>query len=123
MVGNANDMRQNEQAGALLNGDTSYMFEDNAYILDIDLEKPCTISRVVLQEDLAYSQRIEAFDVYVKTDGYYKKADACTVVGSKKICKLDENRRNPEKAEGIRIVIRQSRSNPVLRSIQLYEKP
>lgn len=121
-VGNADGMRTEEQANALLT-DGSYRLADDTYILDLDFEGERELSRVVLKEDISYSQRVEAFDVYAKVNGRYQKLEECTVIGSQKICRLDQNRKNPSRAEGIRIVIRQSRSNPVLRSIALYEKP
>ena len=121
-VGSAAEMHADGQADAILT-DGSYMMKDGEYILDLDFDGEKEISRVVLKEDISYSQRVEAFDVYAKVNGKYQKLEECTVIGSQKICRLDQNLKNPSKAEGIRIVIRQSRSNPVLRSIQLYEKP
>lgn len=122
-VGNNTDMHADAQADTLLTADGSYMFGDDEYILDIDFEGEREISRVVLKEDISYSQRIEAFDVYAKVNGKYQKLESSTTIGSGRICRLDRHLKNPANAQGIRIVIRQSRSNPVLRSVQLYEKP
>lgn len=122
-VGSAGNMHESTGAAALLSGNGSYELGDDEYIIDIDFDGERQISRVVLKEDIAYSQRVEAFDVYAKVNGKYQLLESGTTIGSEKICRTDENLKNPRKAEGIRIVIRQSRSNPVLRSVQLYEKP
>ena len=57
------------------------------------------------------------FDLYIKkANGKYKRVYKGTVIGSKKIINL-----KGKKAKGIRFVIRQSRSNPVIKSIGIYE--
>ena len=69
-----------------------------------------------LYEDIAYGQRIEKFDLYLKRpNGRYKKAYSGTIVGMKKIIKLRG------KASGAILVIRQSRSNPIIKQIAFYD--
>lgn len=121
-VGNAEETKDNVVANSILS-DGSYKLKDDEYILDFDFEGEKEITRVVLRENISYSQRVEAFDVYAKVNGKYQLIEAGTVIGSMRIVRMDQNRKNPGKAEGIRIVVRQSRSNPVLRSVQLFEKP
>lgn len=70
----------------------------------------------VLQEDISKGQRVERFDLYLlKPNGKYKKAYAGTVIGSKKIIKLKG------KSIGAILVVRQSRSNPVLNQVGFFE--
>lgn len=70
----------------------------------------------VIEEDIKYSQRVEKFDLYIlKPNGKYKKAYAGSIIGAKKIVKLKG------KAIGALLVIRQSRSNPVIKSLGFYE--
>ena len=72
---------------------------------------------VVIEEDIRYSQRVEAFDLYIKKpDGKYKQVYKGTVIGSKKIIPI-----KGKKCIGACLVIRQSRSNPVIKSIGFYE--
>ena len=70
----------------------------------------------VVSEDISKSQRVEKFDLYLlKPNGKYKKAYSGTVIGMKKIVKLKG------KALGALFIVRQSRSNPVIKSIGFYE--
>lgn len=72
---------------------------------------------VIIEEDIRYSQRVEAFDLYIKKpDGKYKQVYKGTVIGSKKIIPI-----KGKKCIGACLVIRQSRSNPVIKSIGFYE--
>lgn len=89
--------------------------KDNGY-LDFTFASEKKLKYIVIEEDIAFSQRVELFDVYLlKENGKYKKAYSSTVIGSKKIIKINQN------ALGARIVIRQSRSNPVIKTIVFYE--
>ncbi len=70
----------------------------------------------VIREDITRGQRIEKFDFYIlKPNGKYKRIYAGTVVGMRKIIKLKGS------AVGALLIIRQSRGNPVLSEISLYE--
>ncbi len=68
---------------------------------------------LVLQEDIRFSQRIESFDIYA--DGKHIKS--FTTIGSQKII----NFKNGLDADEVDIVIRQSRANPIFKSIRLYK--
>ncbi len=71
----------------------------------------------VISEDITRSQRVEAFDLYLKnSNGKYKKVYSSTVIGSKKIIAL-----KGKKCTGACFVIRTSRSNPVIKSVGFYE--
>ena len=83
--------------------------------IDLKLEKSQKVRYLVLRENLTYSQRVERFDVYVKTlTGRWKKIEDCKLIGNKRIVLVGE-----ETTE-VRIFVRQSRSNPHFRHIALY---
>ena len=97
-----------EKLGALSN--------DKGYI-DFKFDRERKIRYVIMSEDISHSQRIEAFDLYAKTgENKFKKVYSGTVVGARKIMPI-----TPKKCDGMRLVIRQSRSNPVIKSVGFYE--
>lgn len=75
------------------------------------------LNYVVLEEDTAFSQRVEAFDLYLKKPNHkYKKVYSGTIIGAKKIIKIKN-----KSCIGAALVIRQSRSNPIIKEIGFYE--
>lgn len=68
---------------------------------------------LVVEEDTRCSQRVEAFSVFA--DG--KRITDSTCIGSCKILRFPEG----IEAETIDLVITQSRSNPVIRSVRIYK--
>lgn len=92
-----------------LSNDTGY--------LQYDFDKERKLKYIVLKEDIRFSQRVEAFDVYLKNvTGDYDLVYSSSVIGSNKIISLKDN----NSTEAV-IVIRQSRSNPVIKSVGFYE--
>lgn len=89
-----------------------------ASYFDLDFERSSPVSKLMLQEDLTKSQRIERFAIYVKQGGIYHKVQEGTTIGSKKIVLFPDYA--VDKWEGIRIHILQSRSRPVLSFIGAY---
>lgn len=84
--------------------------------IEFKFDSPKALKYFVIEEDIRYSQRVEKFDLYIlKPNGKYKKAYAGTIIGAKKIVKLKG------KSIGALLVIRQSRSNPVIKSVGFYE--
>ncbi len=70
----------------------------------------------VIEEDTSFSQRIEAFDLYLKKPNHkYKKVYSGTIIGAKKIIKIKN-----KSCIGAALVIRQSRSNPIIKEIGFY---
>lgn len=109
-------MIKNITANPIVYNELGELTKDNG-VLDFDFNDTRKVKYVVLQEDIAKSQRVELFDLYIKkANGKYKRVYKGTVIGSKKIINL-----KGKKAKGIRFVIRQSRSNPVIKSIGIYE--
>ena len=92
-------------------GTDSFMMQENE--AGIKLRPNGKFRTMVLEEDIRYSQRVESFSVYA--DG--KKIKDCTVIGSCKIIRFPEG----VDADEIDIVITQSRSNPIIKSIRLYK--
>lgn len=72
---------------------------------------------IVLKEDIRKSQRVEKFDVYIKkANGKYIRAASETIIGSCRIIAL-----KGKKCIGARLVVRQSRGNPIIPEIGFYE--
>lgn len=84
-------------------------------VLTFEFEESHWINHVVLRENLAYSQRIEAFEIIAETNKGDKKIYHGTVVGSRKICKFDAI-----KTKKITINILASRISPTLRFVGIY---
>lgn len=106
---------------ALLNDEEvrdGYTFADNEYILDFYLEKPSRLGRIDLREDQRFSQRVEEFEVWVKSGSGWVLIGDSTVIGNRRILLFED----APVTELVRIVIKQSRSVPVLRSVTLYAK-
>lgn len=117
-VGSNEGMRSIEAFNAMLAEDTaSYSFGDDEYILDCKLDGMQQVSSVVLREDLRFSERVEDFDVYLRTAKGFVHAGEGTVIGNRKILRLPLTL---PKTDCVRIVIRQSRGNPVLRSAEVF---
>jgi len=90
--------------------------ENDGYI-DFDFNEKKKLKYIIISEDIKKSQRVEQFDFYYKKkNGKFKKLCSGTVIGSKKIIRIKN-----KKCFGVRFVIRQSRSNPVIKSIGFYE--
>ena len=120
----AKDVRNLKALGKKINDITAYpvleqnigeLKADQGY-LEFNFDSEKKLKYFVISEDLAYSQRIEKFDLYIKKpNGSYKRAYQGTIVGAKKIIKLNK------KATGVVLVIRQSRSTPHIKSVGFYE--
>lgn len=90
--------------------------KDDGFV-DFDFDSVKKLRYIIIKEDITKSQRVEKFDVYIKKpNGKYKIAASETIIGSCKIIALKGN-----KCVGARLVVRQSRSNPVISEIGFYE--
>lgn len=84
----------------------------------VDFPSKKKVKLITFSEDLAFSQRVEEFKAFAKKeDSNYELIYTGTVVGSKKIIRLE----SAVFTDRIVIVITQSRSNPVLKDIKIYE--
>lgn len=92
-------------------GSDSFMLQNDEAVIKL---RPITKFRTLkIEEDIRYSQRIEAFSIYA--DG--KKVYDGTVIGSGKIVRFPKGL----EADDVDIVITQSRSNPIIKQIRLYK--
>lgn len=93
------------------------MLKETDGMLDFTFDSEKKLKYVILKEDIRYSQRVEAFDIFLqKENGNYVHVYSGTVIGSCKIAAL-----KGKKCTGARVIIRQSRSAPVLSEIGFYE--
>lgn len=93
------------------------MLKDTDGVIDFNFDSEKKIKYVMLKEDIRYSQRVEAFDIFLrKENGNYVHVYSGTVIGSLKIAKT-----GGKKCVGARVIIRQSRSTPVISEIGFYE--
>lgn len=114
--------RQTKAELAALSDDTRntpYVFGTNEYIMDFDFGGNITLGRIDLREDLRYSQRVEYFDVYARVGKEWRLLTNATNIGNRRTLLFDPA--DKIVTSQIRIVIKQSRKNPVLRSVQFYE--
>ncbi|MDR0555293.1 MAG: alpha-L-fucosidase [Treponema sp.] len=108
-------------AAAILTDDDAYWRpagETESAALEVRLPRRTRISRLVLQEQIRESQRIEAFSVYAGTQTGWEKTGEGTTVGYKKICRF-----TPVETDKLRIVIEKSRLYPTLRFVGAYREP
>lgn len=121
-VGNADNMNvmSEQEKNAITSEErfTNYEFKDDEYILDLTFNEDKKVTRIDLREDLRYSQRVEQYDVYAKVaNGWQLLANAGNV-GNRRSILFDSDK--AVTTNEIRIVIKQSRSTPVLRSVGVY---
>lgn len=118
-IGRIEAMREKYLVEIKNEDDTSYMMTDRESVIDIQLFKQTLIKLIDIREDLRYSQRIELFDIYIKQEKGYLLLTNGTTVGNRKMVLIDKS--TNKKTDGIRIVIKQSRGNPVIKHIGIYE--
>lgn len=119
-----NEIKNKKLMAYSIEENTREIVGDGVFLADsesgvaIDFSSKRQVKLITLSEDLTYSQRIEEFKIYAKKEGSdYELIYTGTVVGSKKIVKLD----SPLATDRIVVVITQSRSNPMLKDIKVYE--
>ncbi len=87
--------------------------KDGTFYIKLDWEKPVSLSFLVLQEDIRYSQRVEAFRIL---DGETKEVlYTGTVIGYKKHILLPE-----KKLKRLVVEIRKSRREPHILNTECY---
>lgn len=79
-------------------------------------DSPVTIGNIVIKENILCSQRVEGFAVDVLADDVYKEIYTGTVIGYKRIVPLGS-----VKTESIRIRITDSRMEPTVAFLGIYE--
>lgn len=120
-----NDVKRLEELGQALSkafGNPILSLENpeasdtKGYKFNLQLPKASEINYIVLKEDIKESQRIEKFVVKAITGGTSKIISENTIVGYKKIIKLEK----PVNADSLEIEILESRCMPKLSFIGVY---
>lgn len=83
--------------------------------LTFSFEQAKAINHVVLEEQIALSQRIESFEIWVKEDQEQKKVYTGTTVGSCRICKFDTVH-----TQEVILKILESRVAPTLKTVGVF---
>lgn len=99
---------------------TTYQLEDVQIIL-LTFEKPILFNTLMLQEDLLQGQRVEKFEVEIDRLGNNVWVDQGTVIGYKKLVRLQEQ--EWLEADQVRIKITGYRAEPVIKKIGLFKAP
>lgn len=88
---------------------------ENKVTIKVQLDKLSKIRYIILKEELSLSQRIEEFFIYAKVGSDMKEIFKGSVIGSKKICKIDRIETNY-----LEIKINKSRVCPTLNFLGIY---
>ncbi|MEO6850581.1 MAG: discoidin domain-containing protein [Mucilaginibacter sp.] len=86
--------------------------------LTIDLGKPTTFNRFLVQEYIRLGQRVEAFTIEALVNGHWKEISKATTIGYKRILSFPS-----VKANKLRLTITSSKSCPVISNIGIYDAP
>lgn len=119
-IGDAFDRKVKDVSGMLTDERyTNYTFSETEYIVDFKFDESFKLSRFDIREDMRYSHRIEYFDIYAKVKGKWVLLTEATNVGNRRTLMFDTSGKYPS-SDTYRLVIKQSRLNPVIRSVQFY---
>jgi alpha-L-fucosidase len=86
--------------------------------LTIDLGKPTVFNRFLVQEYIRLGQRVKGFKVEALVDGSWKEVGHGSTIGYKRILRFPA-----VNASQVRFTINDSRSNPVISAVGLYNAP
>lgn len=86
-------------------------------VIEVNFEKPEVIHNIVIKENIKMSQRVESFFVEARTEDGFKKVYDGTVIGYKRIIPFGSGL----KTDALRIVITDSRLEPVIAFLGVYE--
>jgi len=112
-----NDMRFG--ARKALDGDpVTYWATDDGVTqatLEVDLGMPRTFNRAMLQEHIAFGQRVEAYEVAAQVDGEWRTVTSGTTIGYKRIDRFED-----VTARRVRLIIRKSLACPTISRFGLF---
>src|SRR5665647_3363968 len=99
---------------------TYWATEDNTKTasLTIDLGKPTLFNRFLVQEYIRLGQRVKAFTVEALVDGNWKEIARATTIGYKRILRFPA-----VKATQVRFSVTDSKCNPVISNVGVYNAP
>ncbi len=86
--------------------------------ITIDLGKPTTFNRLLVQEYVQLGQRVKAFSVYALVNGNWKEVATATTIGYKRILVFPS-----VTATSVRVTISDAKSCPLISNIGLYNAP
>ncbi|MDE3182264.1 MAG: alpha-L-fucosidase [Bacteroidota bacterium] len=86
--------------------------------LTIDLGKPTTFNRFLVQEYIRLGQRVKAFTIEVLVDGSWKKIASATTIGYKRILVFPS-----VTSTKVRFNITDSKACPVISNVGIYNAP
>ena len=86
--------------------------------VEIELEKPAVINRIVLQEHVELGQRVRAWNVEARVAGRWRQVFEGTTIGHKRI-----GRFAAVTADAVRLTIEDSRACPVIESLAVFTAP
>ena len=86
--------------------------------LTIDLGKPTTFNRFLVQEYIRLGQRVKAFSVEAFVDGNWKEIAKATTIGYKRILRFPG-----VKATQVRFTVTDSKACPLISNIGIYNAP
>lgn len=119
-IGDAFDRKAKDVSGMLTDDrNTNYTFSETEYIVDFKFDQSFKLSRFDIREDMRYSHRVELFDIYAKVNNKWVLLTEATNVGNRRTLMFDTSGKFPS-SDTYRLVIKQARLNPVIRSIQFY---
>ncbi|WP_028551519.1 alpha-L-fucosidase [Paenibacillus sp. UNC451MF] len=123
----SNNLAAHAAATALPSDDAAYVLDGRSdtywspseglapFDIEFDLGSETVFDRIVLKEFIPLGQRIERFQLEYKEGEVWKLLYTGTVVGYKKICRL-----NAVTARQIRLRITESRLNPMISSFEVF---
>ncbi len=121
-----NDVARLHELGAYIRGSYTYnLLDDEGTVMEtsedsrtmtVKLPEKKRIHRIVLMEDLRFSQRVERFEIDVGENGTWVAAASGSVIGHKRIVVLE-----PVVTDAVRIRITDVRVKPVMRFVGLYK--
>ena len=102
------------------NKDTYWATDDGVIkaSMIVDLGKPTTFNRFLVQEYIRLGQRVKAFTVEAFVDGAWKEVAKATTIGYKRILRFPG-----VKATQVRFTITDSKSCPVISNLGIYNAP
>lgn len=97
--------------------DSCYVGNDSKAEITVKWNFPVNVGNIVIKENILMSQRVESFTVEAGLNGSFSTVYSGTVIGYKRIIPLEGIR-----ADCIRIRITDSRTEPALSFIGIYER-
>jgi len=85
-------------------------------VIELTLEKPTTINHAIIQEEIAYGQRIRSYSIEAFTPKGWKVICSGSSVGNKKIDSFDSIQTNI-----VRLKVLSSRAKPIIKNFAVYQ--